>query len=431
MASISTDRKGNKRILFTNGRGERKALYLGRMSMHAVRKIKVRVEELNAANAGNHAPDAETAAWVAGTEADLAAKLAAVRLIPERTAPDRATLGHFVRGYIESRTDVKPRTRINLEQAERRLNEFFGEALALESITPADVDRWAISLKERYAEATAARTIKRARQFFTAARRGRLLDSNPFEEVKPGSMHNPERLHFITREDAFKLIDAAPCADWRALIALVRFGGLRCPSEPLALTWADIDWDRGRFLVRSSKLEHMKTKGKRWVPLFPELRPYLDDLFHHPNAGPVYVINRYRDSAQNLRTTFEKIIDRAGLLAWPRLFQNLRASRETELAGQFPLHVVASWIGNSAPVAAKHYLSVTDLDFDKALRGDAHSDAPATQNTTQPRTAAKCPPVPPPLQTKMPQGFRHPAASQDISCTLVQMPLVGLEPTTR
>jgi site-specific recombinase XerD len=91
-------------------------------------------------------------------------------------------------------------------------------------------------LKDRYAEATAARTIKRARQFFTAARRGRLIGANPFEEVKPGSMHNPERLHFVSREDAFRLIDAAPSADWRALIALVRFGGLRRPSEPLALT---------------------------------------------------------------------------------------------------------------------------------------------------------------------------------------------------
>jgi hypothetical protein len=29
--------------------------------------------------------------------------------------------------------------------------------------------------------------------------------------------------------------------------------------------------------------------------------------------------------------------------------------------------VICSWIGNSKPVAAKHYLKVTDEDFTKAL----------------------------------------------------------------
>jgi hypothetical protein len=34
--------------------------------------------------------------------------------------------------------------------------------------------------------------------------------------------------------------------------------------------------------------------------------------------------------------------------------------RETELAESFPMHVVCEWIGNSAAIAAKHYLQVTD-----------------------------------------------------------------------
>jgi hypothetical protein len=32
------------------------------------------------------------------------------------------------------------------------------------------------------------------------------------------------------------------------------------------------------------------------------------------------------------------------------------------------LHVVCEWIGNSAAVAAKHYLQVTSADFDAALQ---------------------------------------------------------------
>jgi len=56
----------------------------------------------------------------------------------------------------------------------------------------------------------------------------------------------------------------------------------------------------------------------------------------------------------------------AGLEPWPKLFQNLRATRETELAETYPMHVVCAWIGNSAAIAAKHYLQVTDEHFDKA-----------------------------------------------------------------
>ncbi|HBR19874.1 MAG: hypothetical protein A2Y13_04095 [Planctomycetes bacterium GWC2_45_44] len=52
---------------------------------------------------------------------------------------------------------------------------------------------------------------------------------------------------------------------------------------------------------------------------------------------------------------------------WPKLFQNLRSSRETELTQKFPLPVVCAWMGNSQLVAAKHYLQVTDKHFTKAV----------------------------------------------------------------
>jgi hypothetical protein len=42
------------------------------------------------------------------------------------------------------------------------------------------------------------------------------------------------------------------------------------------------------------------------------------------------------------------------------MLQNLRATRETELCEQFPLHVACAWIGNSATIAARHYLQTTD-----------------------------------------------------------------------
>jgi hypothetical protein len=70
-----------------------------------------------------------------------------------------------------------------------------------------------------------------------------------------------------------------------------------------------------------------------------------------------------------------KIVKRAGLTPWPKLFQNLRSSRETELVQQgFPEHVVAQWIGHTQKVAREHYLRVTESDFERAT-GSARKSA--------------------------------------------------------
>jgi hypothetical protein len=53
---------------------------------------------------------------------------------------------------------------------------------------------------------------------------------------------------------------------------------------------------------------------------------------------------------------------------WPRLFHNLRASRQTELMQNLPIHVVCEWLGNSRLIAQEHYLRVTETDFEAATR---------------------------------------------------------------
>jgi hypothetical protein len=118
--------------------------------------------------------------------------------------------------------------------------------------------------------------------------------------------------------------------------------------------------------------------------------PCLLDVCELADAGAKFLITGYRDTNTNLRTQLLRIIRRAGLSPWPKLFHNLRATRETELAAQYPMHVVCSWIGNSAGIAAKHYLQVTDADFARGAalaapgqEGDAECDAAALQKALQ------------------------------------------------
>jgi hypothetical protein len=122
------------------------------------------------------------------------------------------------------------------------------------------------------------------------------------------------------------------------------------------------------------------------MPIFPELRPYLLEVFEQAEEGTEYIITRYRDKNANLRTQLQRIIHKAGLTPWPRLFHNLRATRQTELAEHFPAHVVCAWIGNTERVAQNHYLQVTDAHFAKAAVEPAKGQVPgrgAAQNQAQ------------------------------------------------
>ena len=173
-----------------------------------------------------------------------------------------------------------------------------------------------------------------------------------------------------------------PDIQWRLIFALSRYGGLRCPSEHLALTWADIDWEHSRMTVHATKTEHCEGDGMRICPIFPELLPYLRDAFEEAEEGEKFVITRYRQTNVNLRTQLLRIIRKAGLKPWPKLFQNLRATRQTELCQKFPEHVVCDWIGNSPSVAREHYLRTTDEHFQQATRPDEVTSE-AAQNPAQ------------------------------------------------
>ena len=361
MASINRDPNGRRTIQFMAADGKRKSIRLGKVSQRVAEEIRTKIERLNESILSGCTLDSETAKWVGRLGKELADKLAAAGLIQPRAA---ARLGDFLDAYIKRRSDVKPNTVRNLEAAKARLVEFFGQNKNLRDITPGDADAWLLWLREKsYANGTTGRTVKRAKQFFRSAVRSKIIAENPFADVKPPSQVNESRKHFVSMEITYRVLDACPDAEWRLIVALGRFGGLRCPSELGCLEWPDLDWEKGRMRVHSPKIEHLEGGGDRWVPIFPELRPYLEEAFELASRGAVNVITRYRDSTTNLRTQMLQDHQRAGVKPWPKLFHNLRASRETELAAEYPIHVVCAWIGNTEMIAAKHYLQVTDDDF--------------------------------------------------------------------
>ena len=415
MASISTERKtGRRKIQFTDANRKRQTIRLGKIPKRDAESTKIRVEALLAAQISKQPIDAETARWVAGLDRTLADRLAAVGLLRRR---ESSVLGDFLSGYIDGRTDVKPLTKAKYSTTRDYLIEFFGVGKCLRDITEGDADEWRRELARKgHAENTIRKHIAVAKVFLTGAVRSKLIDDNPFEDQKATIQPNDERFYFVSRREADQVLNACPDAEWRLIFALSRYGGLRCPSEHLALTWDCIDWENERIRIPSSKTEHHAGKAFRIIPMFPELRPYLEAVFDLAPEGSTHVITRYRDTNTNLRTQLMRIILVAGIDPWPKLFQNLRSTRQTELVEEYPSHVVCGWIGNSKAVAAKHYLQTTDEHFKKA-----------TQNPTQPVHDSDVCDGQPSQETLEMSGFANPDNQSHIlsTCKLAE---AGLEP---
>ncbi len=416
MASISTDKQGNRRILWVDADGQRRQVRLGKIPLRAAEAIQTRIEHIVAARRAGIAWDGPTAEWVAGLPDDLAGKLAAVGLIPkrERGGNQGTTLGAFLDAWIDMRTDVKPGTKLTYQQAKAALVGFFGEDKPLGEINKGHAKQFRIYLKEQgYADATISRRIKHARTFFRSAVDLEIIAKNPFEGLKAGRQDNSDRFRFVTRAEAARVLEACPDNEWKLLFALSRYAGLRCPSEHLALKWSDIDWEHDRMTIHASKTEHHKDKGRRVVPIFHELRPYLEEAFEQAKPGAVHVIARYRETNINLRSQLARIVERAGVKPWPKLFHNLRATRQTELADQFPMHVVCQWIGNTEKVAADHYLHTTDEHYRQAAQNPAQY-APGMDGKAQ------CQKQQAPAFTQEYEGL--------LACTGVQIGPGGFEP---
>lgn len=378
MASVVKDPYGRKRVLFVDQDGSRKTIRLGKCSQKQAETFKVKVESLIVGRFSTIEP--ETARWVTDLPDDMHARLAAVGLVSPRAAALKFTLGPFLDEYIASRQDVKPNTVLVYGRTRKHLVDFFGADKALQDITEGAADEWRMYLvSQGLATNTVNRTCGIARQFFRAAVRRRLIRENPFTELKTAVTGNKAREYFLSRQDAEKILEACPNTEWKLIFALARFGGLRTPSETLLLRWEDINWGENKMLVRSPKTEHHPGGESRLVPIFPELSALLTLALAEADPGPGYVIAKHRKTGLNLRTYLLKILAKAGVKPWPKLFQNLRSTRQTELAREWPEYLVCAWMGNSRVIAREHYLQVTDEHFQQAAQNAAHLAQKATQ----------------------------------------------------
>lgn len=399
MASVSKD----GRFQWFDATGKRQTVRVAAMVKNKadLETFRTRVQQLQDAKTSGGAWGTALSLWVASLSDNVHEKLHAAGLVPRRAAalepvePAAITLGQL-RDRFEKTNSVKPGTVAAYNQGLDALCEFFTRARDIRTITNEDADAWRsavvagkLSVNDKTpAPATVSKRVQTARLLFRKAIRWKLITDNPFADMKAGKQHNPARQCYIDEATIEKVIAACPDPEWRLIVALSRYAGLRCPSEHHRLTWGDVNFDEGRMLVHAAK-----TDSVRAVPIDARLLPHLEAALEaaqeKTNAAPVITEHRGRNC--NLRTHLLRIMGRAKVPAWPRLFHNLRASCETDWTDRYPLADVAGWIGHDPTVAARHYLTKRSSNFEAAATGRRSVANLSQQDAETPGTDEQAP----------------------------------------
>ena len=447
MASLCNDRNGNRRILFVDGDGNRKCIRLGKIDKRTAEAVLRHVENLLGSRLAGTSPPKDTATWLGGISDELRSKLAKVGLV--EPVVGATELAGAVKAYLDKQVHIKPASLCATEHALRSLVKYFGPTRRIGSITAGEADdfsRWLVTagrLRTRCGApaglrpATVLKRLERVRTFFSDAQRRGLISNNPFEHVKRPRDNDADRQAYVPVEVVERLIEATPHLEWKLLLSMARYLGVRVPSEPFSMTWDCVNWADRTIRIPSPKTE-VHGKAYRVVGIPPPVMPHLERLFEAAPPGTTYIFEDLRQrestkaaqrgwwSAVNLRQHLLRLIARIGEQPWPRLWHSLRASCQTDLAHRFPLHVVAAFLGNTPKIAVKHYLRVTEADYARLSNEHWSAAQNAAQQVTEPSGILRKLPSQPIPQTVMVPLF----TTQFCVTHPPKVPPEGLEPST-
>ncbi len=352
LVKLGSGKQPPRAIEFKGLDGKRCRLRIGKILLADARAYKRHVEHLlNAKRLGQRPPD-ETIGWLGNVEDATRNKLAKFNLCkPVSASP---TFDAMIADFLKrKRLEVKPSSIKRIEDTVRLLKLYMNTAVRVRKITTATARDWRGELlKAKLSEASIRTATRNVKTIFNDAIERGIIRKNPFKPL-PSASVAAKKSRYITPAETTRLIDACPDWRWRLFIGLIRYAGLRCPSESHAVQWSDVDWERRTLTVRAPK-----TDTTRIVPIRPELMALLNDGYSMASENGTSMIelptnNRHRQT--------RSIVAKAGVEPWNELFQHLRRCCRTQLLNErHPGHVVSRWMGHGEKVGDDHYTMMTD-----------------------------------------------------------------------
>jgi integrase len=187
----------------------------------------------------------------------------------------------------------------------------------LREITPPDIRSWRDKLKEEgHAAPTVNRAISILRMPFKAAHDLGYIDINPCTANSVKLLNDEARnvsKDIFTPEQIAALIKAAPSEDWRGMIMLSYFTGLRL-RDCSELRWSNVDLTDLTITVEPRKTRTTrKTRKDVTVPIHPQFAVWLRKQTRGIGKAPVFptLAGKAGSGQTGLSTQFKRIMERA------------------------------------------------------------------------------------------------------------------------
>jgi integrase len=257
----------------------------------------------------------------------------------------------------------------------------------LESVTPQHVREWRESLQDAgRAGKTVLSYVKDLGAIYRAAMREGIVSFNPcgtaIADTDTGD--SQERKPF-TSPEVGKLVNAAPSEEWRGLVLVAAFTGLRL-GDAARLSWESVDLDAKKITLIPSKTKRKKKEVH--IPIHPDLLAYLlaAPVADDSPAAPVFpkLAKTPVNGAMGLSDTFTGIMSAAGVdrgkpsrvleegqdkgkgrITWEKGFLSLR-------------HTFTSWLRN-AGVSEEDRMALTGHSTRESHQIYSHADEKAGQ----------------------------------------------------
>lgn len=356
MSSLFTSH--GKYIIDFKINGSRQRIRLGQLTANQAGEFRSKLESLIQADTLGVSVPLETSQWLVSLDARIHGILVDLGLAMKRMD----TLNHLIDEWLLS---LKPKTASGppVLAFVANVQECFGEQ-RLRSMTQSSArtfHEWLLA--QGYSKATISRRMRSAKQLFAFGVKHRCLSDNPFTGTSKNDEVNRDKDVYVTTEAIDRLLAASDDVELSAIICLVRFGGLRCPSEVKPFQLAQVDRDNGQFTAFSPKTKEYG-KDRRIIPLDQRLRDALDKLPHVGLAFP-----KHQGSHSNTTAALKSLCDKVGIPLWVRPFKNMRSSCITDWirtywtqGSRYTVMDIAEWAGHDPKTMLKHYAQVRKED---------------------------------------------------------------------
>jgi integrase len=371
---------------------KKETIQIGTLSASQAKIVALNLDRLEAAQLAGVMPKKAALTWFRTLSGSLQKKFVLKGLVADYKEVPR-TFAAFCAYTIETQGGTG-RTRSNKIRGLRHAISFFegtgdptnnvatwaaSSRRSLASISEDDVKEFRKQLGHFDSGKTASENsrvsaMKAVNEVFNLAVKSWVLTESPGKGLK-GQFKESGKAEYVSLERFQKLYEALD-REWRVILALPMFGGLRGASEINRLKWSDINFETRIVSVSQSKVVGQDIK-RRDVPIFPELAEALIDLHvarDEPQEG--YVVTEHRTSwnesdqlYEGYSTHITRAAKRVGQTCWKRATQNLRVSFVTrhvcgiEATEAQPMPVVCKWTGHSELIAGKHYVKISDQEL--------------------------------------------------------------------